>query len=418
MTWQISPFGNDQFFSSNGVLAVGYKLYTYLAGTTTKEAAAAAFDGLSFHTNPIVLNSLGMPPSPIYIDIDKSYKFVYATNTDTDPPGSPLYTADNVTVRNLSSVLSDWVSGTTPTYISATQFSVTGDQRTAYHVGRRVRLVAVGSTVYGVISASVFGSVTTITVLVDDGLTISASLSAVSYGLLSAAGSAWPVGFNTGLLTTFVADLVVRTSTPSVRLIGLEGSAKDYLIQENAGKLQSFINTGTETSPTWTEDEFFASPGDVKFGAYSATPPGWLPCDGTAVSRTTYARLFTAISTQFGVGDGSTTFNVPDVRGRTPIMVDGAANRITSASTNGVNADTLGGVGGAETHTLVTAELAAHEHQQQAVFLGGGVNNSLNTAVTTNALTFNNGGLTASTGGGGAHSNTQPWIALNAYIKT
>lgn len=54
------------------------------------------------------------------------------------------------------------------------------------------------------------------------------------------------------------------------------------------------------------------------YGASSA-PSGWLLCDGTAVSRSTYAALFTAISTTYGVGDGSTTFNVPDLRGRVPV---------------------------------------------------------------------------------------------------
>ena len=212
MTWQISPFGNDQFFTSNGTLAVGYKLYTYLAGTTTKEAVAADFLGSANHTNPIVLNAIGMPPSPIYLDITIAYKFVYATPGDTDPPASPLYTADDITVRDLTNITNEWVAGDTPTYISGTSFSVPGDQRTTYHVGRRVKLVASGSTVYGVIATSVYGSVTTITVLVDDGLTISASLNSVFYGLLSAAGSSWPVGFNSGLKTTFnVSD--ARTTT-------------------------------------------------------------------------------------------------------------------------------------------------------------------------------------------------------------
>lgn len=413
MTWQIAPFANDQFFSSNGVLAVGYKLYTYLAGTTTKEQVAAAFDGLSFHTNPIVLNSLGLPPSPIYIDIDKSYKFVYATAADTDPPASPLYTADNITVKNLNSVLSEWVSGTTPTYIGATQFSVTSDQRTTYHVGRRVRLVAAGSTVYGVISVTAFTTVTTVTVLVDDGLTISASLSAVYFSLLSAAGSSWPVGFNTGLLTTFVADLVVRTSTPSVRLIGLEGSAKDFLIQEDSGQLQSYLNTGTETAPTWTLDNAFAMPGDIKEAAYAATPSGWLPCDGASLLRAgTYARLFAAISTTFGTVDG-THFNVPDRRGRTAIMVDGAANLITAASTNGANANTLGGAGGAETHTLITAEMPSHTHTITLNI----PNIAGATTTSTNSAVFSGTGTTNSTGGGGDHSNTQPWIAMNFFIK-
>lgn len=55
--------------------------------------------------------------------------------------------------------------------------------------------------------------------------------------------------------------------------------------------------------------------------AGSAAPTGWLVCDGSAVSRTTYASLFSTISTSFGAGDGSTTFNLPDMRGRTPVGV-------------------------------------------------------------------------------------------------
>ena len=98
MAFQISPFANDQFFSSNGVLGVGYQLFTYLAGTTTKTPVYTDVGGVTPHTNPIILNSIGMPPSPIFLSKAATYKFVYATNTDTDPPASPLYTADNVSV--------------------------------------------------------------------------------------------------------------------------------------------------------------------------------------------------------------------------------------------------------------------------------------------------------------------------------
>lgn len=416
MTYQIAPFGNEQFLTSNGALAVGYQLFTYLAGTSTKEAVAAAFDGLSFHTNPIILNANGLPPSPLYIDIEKAYKFVYASPTDTDPPSSPIYTADNITVKNLNAQSSDWVAGTTPTYIGATQFSVDGDQRTLYQVGRRVKLVASGSTVYGTISVSAFTTVTTVTALIDDGLVISASLNSVFYGLLSAAGSSWPGGFSTGLLTTFDGNVVIRTSTPSVRLIGLEASALDYLIQENGGTLQTYLNTGTETAPTWTLDNALAMPGDIKEAAYAATPSGWLPCDGASLLRTTYARLFAAIGTQFGSVDG-THFNVPDRRGRMAIMVDGAANRVTAASTNGANADTLGGAGGAETHTLVDAEIPTLNIRQaltlggvtDAIAVGGGVTDAATVTTLQDAANFS--------GGGGAHSNTPPWIAMNFFIK-
>ncbi len=56
-------------------------------------------------------------------------------------------------------------------------------------------------------------------------------------------------------------------------------------------------------------------PGAVMSFAMSAAPVGWLPCDGSAISRTTYAPLFSAVRTAFGAGNGSSTFNVPDLRG-------------------------------------------------------------------------------------------------------
>src|SRR5439155_10954111 len=73
--------------------------------------------------------------------------------------------------------------------------------------------------------------------------------------------------------------------------------------------------------------------------AASSIPDGWLECTGQAVSRTSYARLFNLIGTTFGAGDGSTTFNVPDIRGRTPIGV---------GTGSGLTARSLAGTGGAE----------------------------------------------------------------------
>jgi microcystin-dependent protein len=94
-------------------------------------------------------------------------------------------------------------------------------------------------------------------------------------------------------------------------------------------------------------------------------PPGFLFCFGQAIDRTTYARLFTAISTTYGVGDGSTTFNVPDIRGRVIAGQDDmggvSANRLTGL-TNGVNGDTLGASGGLESFTLAEANLPSHTH--------------------------------------------------------
>jgi microcystin-dependent protein len=84
------------------------------------------------------------------------------------------------------------------------------------------------------------------------------------------------------------------------------------------------------------------------------TPPaGWLACNGQAVSRTQYPALFSIISVNWGAGDGSSTFNVPDLRGRTPIGIGTAASGTVY---------TLGATGGEEKHLLLLAELANHVH--------------------------------------------------------
>lgn len=83
--------------------------------------------------------------------------------------------------------------------------------------------------------------------------------------------------------------------------------------------------------------------------AGTVAPEGYLFCDGSAVSRTTYATLFGVIGTTFGAGDGSTTFNVPDLSGRVPLGV---------SSTH-----LLGTTGGSETVTLTESELPSHVHE-------------------------------------------------------
>lgn len=103
-------------------------------------------------------------------------------------------------------------------------------------------------------------------------------------------------------------------------------------------------------------------PGMLAPYAGGSAPTGWLLCDGAAVSRSTYANLFAAIGTAYGAGNGSTTFNVPDLRGRTPV------------GRNGGSFPTLGGTGGAETVTLTAAQsgLPSHNHGASASSGGAG----------------------------------------------
>ena len=178
--------------------------------------------------------------------------------------------------------------------------------------------------------------------------------------------------------------------------------------------------------------------GSVVDFASDPAPNGWLLCFGQAISRTTYSALFAVLGMTYGAGDGSTTFNLPDLRGRVVAGQDdmggSSANRLTNQS-GGLNGDTLGATGGSEVHTLTTAQLAAHAH---AVSDPGHTHNLTN---ATNVARSGGAGVQASAGSGyiasnisvdgaatgvtvgsngsdEAHNNVQPTIILNKIIYT
>lgn len=154
--------------------------------------------------------------------------------------------------------------------------------------------------------------------------------------------------------------------------------------------------------------------------AGASAPTGYLLCDGAAISRTTYATLFALVGLTYGAGDGATTFNIPDLRGRVIAGQDdmggSSANRLTGLS-GGVDGDVLGGSGGAETHTLVTSEMPAHTHGGLTTINPSGGDGGSANDPGIDYVTSNSGG-SGSTGGGGAHNNIQPTLILNYIIKT
>jgi len=179
---------------------------------------------------------------------------------------------------------------------------------------------------------------------------------------------------------------------------------------------------------------FLIPTGSVMPFAGTTAPSGWLLSFGQAVSRSTYADLFAIIGTTYGVGDNSTTFNLPDLRGRTAAGKDdmggSSANRLTGTS-GGVDGDILGGTGGLETHTLTEAQMPAHKHGSGGLTKSNidlGVYGITTTDVPGLASQAADAGFgtssassqpfTQTVGGGGAHNNVQPTIILNYIIKT
>lgn len=150
----------------------------------------------------------------------------------------------------------------------------------------------------------------------------------------------------------------------------------------------------------------------VSYG--SLTPPtNWLVCDGSAVSRTAYAALFAAIGTSYGSGDGSTTFNLPDLRGRVPV-----------GKSTDTEFDTLGETGGEKTHTLTVNEMPEHTHTAGLTGVNEVAPHDTHPGLYPPRImadyypNWNVTGLTINNAGGGqAHNILQPYQVVCFIIK-
>lgn len=140
--------------------------------------------------------------------------------------------------------------------------------------------------------------------------------------------------------------------------------------------------------------------------ASDTIPSGWLLCDGRAVSRTEYAELFKVIGTKHGSGNGSTTFNLPNPKGRTLVGKDSTDTDFNE----------LGKTGGEKTHTLTVDEMPSHKHELIVNKQQGGANAALQPTWGT-AFSSTDSGSILATGGDQPHNNLQPHIVTNFIIK-
>lgn len=240
----LSPLFNEQTFDDNGDPLVGGQIYTYVAGTSTPLATYTTQNGVVQHANPIILDARGEPANPIWLGAGQEYKFSLF-----DANNNLIRTIDDVSgVNDISTDQSEWqVSALVPTYISATSFSVPGDQTLILSVGRRVRTENTGGTVYSTISTSTFGAgITTVVVRNDSGL-LDSGLSAIAYGVLAPTNSSLPnsqevrqtMGLGYGVDIASAAALPLSTVTGQiVRVTGT--TATTSVTMNNGQKVTCF----------------------------------------------------------------------------------------------------------------------------------------------------------------------------------
>jgi microcystin-dependent protein len=222
-----------------------------------------------------------------------------------------------------------------------------------------------------------------------------------------------------------------RTTLGSVGLTGTETIAGTKIFSSLPVIPAATPTTSTQAASKGYVDSAAATIADAAIVAYmppgvilpyggSTAPTGWLLCDGATLteggSGQTYQYLYAVIGTTFG-GTGETDFDLPDLRGRTIIGLDNmggaSADRVTDT-----DADSLGGADGEETHTLSIAEMPAHTHDlsiPKADNASGSGRAAEGGDTPTGNFSISAGATT--TGGGGAHNNMQPYMALNYIIR-
>lgn len=224
MAYFLSPvFQDAQLATSDGSPLVGGKLETYVAGSSTPVTTYQDNAGSGSHTNPIVLNARGEPPAPIWLAGGAAVKFILKTSADVT-----IRTIDNVygvgddAVATETTETSEWESlNTAPTYVSASSFTVSGNQTSTLHPGRRIKITVSGGTAYATIVSSAYTSLTTVTVDTTGSSPLDSSISALtnfSIGILRADNPSVPILPDTFPIASGSSD---KTKKLKVELDGL-----------------------------------------------------------------------------------------------------------------------------------------------------------------------------------------------------
>ena len=211
----MSPIGvGQQFFTNQGVVLSGGLIYTYAAGTTTPQATYTDNTLGTPNANPIVLDSSGRSSNEIWWNGGNYFKFILK-----DASNNTIATWDNIVGINDVSAGStaDFVaSGLTPTYVSATSFTVVGNQTSIFTPNIRLKSVNTGGTIYSSVSSSSYSAPNTTVNVVNDSGVLDSGLSAVSYGFLNSVHTAMPPYVD--------ATPVIQNAADATKLVKIDAS--------------------------------------------------------------------------------------------------------------------------------------------------------------------------------------------------
>jgi microcystin-dependent protein len=236
---------------------------------------------------------------------------------------------------------------------------------------------------------------------------------------------------------TLTTDLTVPNGGTGVSTFTdkgvLYGQGASAVLVTAAGSEGQLLRAGSGGTPAFTTINAVNPPGAIVMYAATSAPTGYLLCEGSNVSRTTYSDLFAAIGTNYGVGDGSSTFGLPNLEGRFPIGYDGSTYALNGTGGALTDTPTLSGTNAGTALTI--ANLPAHGHDTwgsvwpSGSWTGGTGTSQSSVTQTSGTLVTASTLRTLDTGSGTTHTHAwtgtstavdtvPPYIVVNYIIKT
>ena len=418
---------------------------------------STVFDKKSYPCNGVTVD-FSWPYRTISASDIKVYKVEIATEIETLLSLSTDYNlstvpSDSVTVTTTTAYSSDFkiVIDMTPSFLQEIDFTTFGKfpadtvengfdiltLQNQYNRSIASNAITINPTLAdfsgtGIITAGIETRKSKVIGFSDDGDSVelyefdAASAAAAAASATSAANSATAAAASAESVED--RHLGSKTSDPTTKNDGdpLTGGEQYW---NSALGVQKIYNNISSSWETYTPS-VAAPTGSLVAFAGSSAPTGYLLCYGQAVSRTTYAALYAVIADTYGAGDGSTTFNLPDLRGRGVVGVDDMGG--TNANNLTAN-NALGDTGGEESVSLVAANNGPHDHLTiKSGSVGSGAGYPTNTTylaaqgvfgydesyAVRKATTAPDIALTSEQGSGTAHENMHPYICINYIIKT